>query len=276
MKRSEGRPLHMQGVISDSPGSLLSVEYTRLEPIKVVLKVKDLSSVFYTTTNQSSNKSPGVIFVFSTPLASSMSRIFIGNISPGAFSKKTSDFSFFRLFLKLCPWYVHLINMDILDGDTVFLHAQDYYLREAGSQEWNPRRYFTPAASDLAVVLFRKWFHTKGNGGPFKDSKEHNGGLLPRRQLLDRYESHVSECKLCQKALGTAKRAVSICKFISRGCLILTGALLWHGMQHGALVKWRVAAAVVAFSLFFAVQRILEQKFIPLFYFRDYIHAEKN
>ena len=273
--RSKGGPLPMKIANSDYPGSIAKVAYSGPDSIDVAVEIKDCSTILYVST-YSPEADSGILILMAAPISVGLSRIFAVDIPPGALSGKEKGFSFFGFCLKYCPWVLHLRNLYILDGDNVFLHAQDHYLSDMADKDWSHRRYFTPASSDLVVTLFRKWFYTKGNGGPFRHLERERVDLLPRRRLLDRYRFHVSECKVCQQALTVVDKAVSMCKFISRVCLVLTGALVLHGMQNGVLWKWRIAAGAVASALFFDVQRILEKKFIPQFYFVDYIHAEKN
>lgn len=174
--------------------------------------------------------------------------------------------------LKYVPWMLHWINMGIFDGDNVFLHGQDQHLRSM-KKTWSPDMYYMATSADLLVSTYRKWLQTKGGGGPMKKMSEPNS--VTRRELLDRYTSHTSQCKPCQRGLKLLNTIANVCKILSRCCLFFAVSLFANSLT-GRLAHWKAALPLIPLCLFVFIEKQIRDKFIPQFYFVDYIHAEKN
>eukprot|EP00232_Nephroselmis_pyriformis_P022294 CAMPEP_0182866418 /NCGR_PEP_ID=MMETSP0034_2-20130328/8194_1 /TAXON_ID=156128 /ORGANISM="Nephroselmis pyriformis, Strain CCMP717" /LENGTH=492 /DNA_ID=CAMNT_0024998745 /DNA_START=41 /DNA_END=1515 /DNA_ORIENTATION=- len=124
--------------------------------------------------------------------------------------------NFFTALLKLKPrWYDHLERNAILDGDMVFLHAQERSLREEGrrGKGWK-NAFYLPCDSDAWVIGFRKWFDEFGGGevgwapgvSPSLPPKE-----LSREKVLDRFHTHTEKCGACRGAYRNLRALTSAC-----------------------------------------------------------------
>ena len=90
------------------------------------------------------------------------------------------------------------VYFQVLDGDNVFLAAQDLELERQG-REQAARNFFTPASLDHGVRGIRNWLADCAGQlpwGPDAISRSAGGGLT-RRQMLDRFESHTQHCPSC-------------------------------------------------------------------------------
>jgi phenylpropionate dioxygenase-like ring-hydroxylating dioxygenase large terminal subunit len=129
--------------------------------------------------------------VYATPIRKGECRLFA--IFPFKFSSKLPG-----LFIKLTPrWYSHLGQNRVLEDDQIFLHHQERYLAEVGSENFT-KAFYLPTKADSFVFELRQWVNNY-SVDPFP-----NVSLPPalsRVELLDRYQSHTTKCKSCRTAL---------------------------------------------------------------------------
>ncbi|KAK1562102.1 hypothetical protein Q3G72_006335 [Acer saccharum] len=88
--------------------------------------------------------------------------------------------------------------------DLYLLHIEERKIKDVGPINWQ-KACFVPTKSDAYVVGFRRWL-TKYSGGEINWGGKFSGTLPPtppREQLLDRYWSHVVNCKSCNSAYKT-------------------------------------------------------------------------
>ncbi|CAK7339111.1 unnamed protein product [Dovyalis caffra] len=98
-------------------------------------------------------------------------------------------------------WVFHLKQNRILDSDLYLLHIQERKMIDVGPSNWQ-KAYFVPTKSDAQVVAFRKWLQ-KYSGGQINWGGKFSGALPPtppKEQLMDRYWSHVVNCRSCSLA----------------------------------------------------------------------------
>ncbi|CAN0108768.1 unnamed protein product [Ascophyllum nodosum] len=109
----------------------------------------------------------------------------------------------------------HVRQHLVLDGDTPAVHMQERFLLKAGKHGGASaeRTYFMPADSDEPIRAFRKWYNSRGGGGPaWVEGVDPSdlGPILPRERLLERMSGHTKHCSACSKAYrvsGQVKRA---------------------------------------------------------------------
>lgn len=134
--------------------------------------------------------------VYATPIRKGECRLFA--IFPFKFSSKLPG-----LFIKLTPrWYSHLGQNRVLEDDQIFLHHQERYLEEVGSENFT-KAFYLPTKADSFVFELRQWINNY-SVDPFP-----NVSLPPalsRVELLDRYHSHTTKCNSCRTALANIQK----------------------------------------------------------------------
>lgn len=134
--------------------------------------------------------------VYATPIRKGECRLFA--IFPFKFSSKLPG-----LFIKLTPrWYSHLGQNRVLEDDQIFLHHQERYLAEVGSENFT-KAFYLPTKADSFVFELRQWVNNYSID-PFP-----NVSLPPalsREELLDRYHSHTTKCNSCRTALANIQK----------------------------------------------------------------------
>lgn len=134
--------------------------------------------------------------VYATPIRKGECRLFA--IFPFKFSSKLPG-----LFIKLTPrWYSHLGQNRVLEDDQIFLHHQERYLAEVGSENFT-KAFYLPTKADSFVFELRQWVNNY-SVDPFA-----NVSLPPalsRVELLDRYHSHTTKCNSCRTALANIQK----------------------------------------------------------------------
>jgi len=122
--------------------------------------------------------------------------------------------------------------------------------------------------------------------GSYKDN-------LPRSQMLDRYESHTQNCKICSAALKSAQQKQKRLQVVQTALIgatgvsltTLMGSALW--MVSGAFPYSAIPSAIARLSagasasflggsLWLSKRKEKKQLEIQQFLFEDYIHAEKD
>ncbi|CAM9819899.1 unnamed protein product, partial [Ectocarpus sp. 4 AP-2014] len=121
----------------------------------------------------------------------------------------------------------HLAQHKVLDGDSTALHVQERFLINAGQQgvKQPERTFYMPTQADVTIRAFRKWYNSRGGGGPpWAQGVDPSdlGPVLPREEILDRMVAHTKDCSACGKAYrvsGRVKKAA-----VGGALLFLTGA----------------------------------------------------
>ncbi|VAI23711.1 unnamed protein product [Triticum turgidum subsp. durum] len=174
---------------------------------------------------------------------------------------------------KVIPrWYYHIGQNAILDSDIYLLHIEERNFAAAGVENWQ-KAVYVPTSSDNMVIAFRNWFrkHCKSQVGWAAPTI----GQLPetptKDKLMERYWSHVAQCRSCSAALKTMKAlevALQVASVAVVGFLaVAKGTLVTSVVQRAAVVSLAV--------LCFAASRWLASFIEKNFYFQDYVHAYK-
>lgn len=134
--------------------------------------------------------------VYATPIRKGECRLFA--IFPFKFASKLPG-----LFIKLTPrWYSHLGQNRVLEDDQIFLHHQERYLEEVGSENFT-KAFYLPTKADSFVFELRQWVN-QYSINPFPNTSLPPASL--REELLDRYHSHTTKCKSCRTALANIQK----------------------------------------------------------------------
>lgn len=134
--------------------------------------------------------------VYATPIRKGECRLFA--IFPFKFSSKLPG-----LFIKLTPrWYSHLGQNRVLEDDQIFLHHQERYLSEVGSENFT-KAFYLPTKADSFVFELRQWVN-QYSVDPFPNTSL--PPALSREELLDRYHSHTTKCNSCRTALANIQK----------------------------------------------------------------------
>lgn len=169
-------------------------------------------------------------------------------------------------------WLYHVGQNLILDSDIFLLHVEERKFAAAGLDNWQ-RACYVPTSSDAMVVAFRNWFRKfcKNQVGWATLQVDQLPPTRTKDQLMERYWSHVVQCRSCNAALKTMKAleaALQVASVAVVGFLaVAKGTVLTSTVQRAAVVS----AAVLCF----AASRWLANFIQKNFYFQDYIHAYK-
>lgn len=198
-------------------------------------------------------------------------------VSPGK-SRIVAQFSrnFAQKLHYLTPrWWDHLANRnEVLDGDMILLHQQEYLLAEKQTQESWKTAYKLPTGSDRLVIEYRNWFD-KYCGGKLPWKKVGLANInrdnleVNREVLLDRYKQHTVHCSSCRNTLKKIQ--------------FLQGFLLAYFAISVSLVsvfpdsiRFKVGLPLIILALvglgFYGWLKLWLQ---PKFYFVDYVHSER-
>ncbi|CAM0877045.1 unnamed protein product [Alopecurus aequalis] len=174
---------------------------------------------------------------------------------------------------KIIPrWYYHMSQNAVLDSDMYLLHIEDQNFAAAGLENWQ-KAVYVPTSSDSMVIAFRKWFrkHCKNQVGWATPTAEQLPATPTRDEVMERYWSHVAQCKSCSAALKSMKAlevALQVAAVAVVGFLAVTKGALVTSVVHKTAV---VSLAVLCF----AASRWLANFIKKNFYFQDYVHAYK-
>lgn len=132
-------------------------------------------------------------------------------------------------------------------------------------------------------MAFRTWFETRGENGaayggdqPIDQSRQ-----IPREQLLDRFETHTKQCKLCQSALKNVETFVSGVKFLRLASIFAVAVIFSKTFSSGPLLSVSVLKniplimSVLVLAVSTAVLYCL-QKLRRRFYYVGYDFADMN
>ncbi|ESR58873.1 protochlorophyllide-dependent translocon component 52 [Citrus sinensis] len=171
---------------------------------------------------------------------------------------------------KVVPrWIFHIGQNLILDSDLCLLHVEERKIMAVGPANWQ-KACFVPTKSDNLVVGFRMWLK-KYSGGQFNWGGKFDATLpptLPREQLMDRYWSHVVNCKSCNaahKSLNALEVILQVVSVVSVGIVAAT-------KQNAMSMATR--ATIVSFAVIcFAASKWLSHFVYKTFHYHDYNHA---
>ncbi|KAE8697062.1 Protochlorophyllide-dependent translocon component 52 [Hibiscus syriacus] len=171
---------------------------------------------------------------------------------------------------KIVPrWMFHIRSNLFFDSDLYLLHFEDRKIMEIGVTNWQ-KACFVPTKSDAFVVGIRRWFN-KYAGGEIDWKGKSSGALLPsppREQLMDRYWTHVVNCKSCRtayKGLNALEVMLQIMSVVSIGIIAATKQNMMSMVARTAIVS----TAIICF----AASRWLAHFIYKTFHYHDYNHA---
>ncbi|XP_045821150.1 protochlorophyllide-dependent translocon component 52, chloroplastic-like isoform X2 [Trifolium pratense] len=171
---------------------------------------------------------------------------------------------------KIVPrWMFHVGQNLILDSDLYLLHVEEKKIMDVGQENWH-KACFVPTKSDALVIAFRKWLK-KYAGGQVDWRGKYSGALPPtppREQLLDRYWSHVVNCKSCNLAYKSLNVAEVVLQIISVAAIGIVAA-----MKQGAVSAVTRNSMVVLGVLSFVLSRLLAHFIYKYLRYHDYNHA---
>ncbi|KAL5834106.1 hypothetical protein ACOSQ3_017780 [Xanthoceras sorbifolium] len=143
-------------------------------------------------------------------------------------------------------------------------------IMNVGPSNWQ-KACFVPTEADAYVTGLRMWLH-KYSGGQINWGRKFSASTLlptlPREQLMDRYWSHVVNCKSCScayKSLNALEVILQVISIVSIGIVAATKHRLMLGTTRNAVV----AMAIV----FFVASRWLAHFIYKNFHYHDYNHV---
>ena len=191
----------------------------------------------------------------------------------------------------------HMMSHKIFDGDGIFLHKQGNRMKKAGLTF---RDYSTPSSADVLLNAYRRFLDTIASktreagldeiANAVVGSAEY-GDDSPRSEMLDRYNTHTVNCKICLTALKQTRAKKTRVKVLQTALQGATGASLTAlatlvvvtrvvatvSMTPGLIrTVAGMAAATCLGSVVAARAETKLDKEINQFLFEDYVHAEKN
>jgi len=237
--------------------------------------------------------------LFMCPTSEGRSRVFLFNCFDGMITEpKTIKEKLMRVVIKfvLGGSRGHMFAHQIFDGDGIFLHKQGNRMKVA---DLSFRDYSTPASADILLNSYRRFLDaaatkTREAGlESFADAvvgTKSYGDDAPRRELLDRYNTHTSKCSVCMKSLQKARRQESRLQGLQTALQGATGSgiaalatltairRLSSVVVPQALFGYVAMASAAGFAGSFLTSSMKRstEKTINGFLFEDYIHAEKN
>ncbi|VAI23702.1 unnamed protein product [Triticum turgidum subsp. durum] len=203
---------------------------------------------------------------------------------------------------KVIPrWYYHMGPNALFDSDMYLLHVevingaqatethcseflnsehdpivlpsfQERNFAAAGVENWH-KAVYVPTSSDNMVIAFRNWFrkHCKSQVGWAVPTADQLPVTPTKDKLMERYWSHVAQCRSCSAALKAMKALEVALQFASVAVVgflaVAKGTLVTSVVQRAAVVSLAV--------LCFGASRWLASFIQKNFYFHDYIHAYK-
>ncbi|CAI0557935.1 unnamed protein product [Linum tenue] len=172
---------------------------------------------------------------------------------------------------KVVPrWMIHVANNLVLDSDLYLLHIEERKIKEIGSKNWQ-RACFLPCKSDALVVGYRRWFNKYADGEV--DWRGRFSGDLPptppREQLMDRYWTHVVNCRSCSRAYKSLNAMATVLEVVAIGLIGVVAAATKQGAVSAA---GRTRLAILG-SVCYAVSRWLAHFVQKYFRYHGYNHS---
>jgi pheophorbide a oxygenase len=149
-----------------------------------------------------------VLFFYATPLDEGRTRV----INHALITQPMPAWAS-RLLASRPRWVDHLLLNEVFDGDMAFLAttATNTKTADPSGASW-ARECYLPTGADGPFRAWQRWLHGRGGGGwvaavrGAPPSAPPASGSLPRRTVLDRYESHTAHCPSCSAALAGLQR----------------------------------------------------------------------
>lgn len=164
-----------------------------------------------------------VLFFYATPLDATHTRVInhavITQPMPAAVS---------ALLAARPRWVDHLLLNEVFDGDMAFLAttAANTKRGDPSGAAW-ARTCFLPTGADAPFRAWQAWLHgPRGGGGWVRAVTGAPAPVpppLPRREVLDRYETHTRHCPSCMGALTGLRRAGLVAR-VGAAAAFLTAA----------------------------------------------------
>ncbi|KAJ1292996.1 hypothetical protein BS78_01G034000 [Paspalum vaginatum] len=178
---------------------------------------------------------------------------------------------------KITPrWYSHMWLNRVLDSDLYLLRIQERNIAAAGLDKWHQACY-VPTSSDTMIVAFRNWFRKYCNNRivwavPQPQADHQLPPIQAMDKLLERYWSHVAQCRSCSAALKAMRElevALQVASVAAIGFLaVAKGTPAASAVPRTAAV----AAAVLCFAASRWLAGFIENNFHVA---APYIHADK-
>ena len=149
-----------------------------------------------------------VLFFYATPLTPTTTRVINHAVITAPMSRWVS-----ALLAARPRWLDHLLLNEVFDGDLAFLATTATNTKKGGDHsgsDWAKACYL-PTGADAPFRAWNQWLHSRGGGGWAKSLTGEAPGTppptayLPRRVMLDRFDSHTRHCPSCSKALKGLK-----------------------------------------------------------------------
>jgi phenylpropionate dioxygenase-like ring-hydroxylating dioxygenase large terminal subunit len=198
-------------------------------------------------------------------------------VAPGK-SRIVAQFprNFAKTLYRLTPrWWEHIKTRNqVLDGDMVLLHQQEYFLQQKQQQASWQNAYKLATSADRVIIEFRKWFDKYCNGQlPWGEvglaALEKETICDNRQELLDRYRQHTQHCSSCRGTLKTIKRLQWV--LLGNFAITISGVAVMPDELRLSLGLPLIAVALLGLAAFTWLKFWLE----PKFYFVDYVHAQR-
>jgi phenylpropionate dioxygenase-like ring-hydroxylating dioxygenase large terminal subunit len=198
-------------------------------------------------------------------------------VAPGK-SRIVAQFprNFAKTLYRLTPrWWEHIKTRNqVLDGDMILLHQQEYFLQQKQQQASWQNAYKLATSADRVIIEFRKWFDKYCNGQlPWGEvglaALEKETICDNRQELLDRYRQHTQHCSSCRGTLKTIKRIQWV--LLGNFAITISGVALMPDQLRLSLGLPLIAVALLGLATFTWLKFWLE----PKFYFVDYVHAQR-
>ncbi|HBL10777.1 MAG TPA: pheophorbide a oxygenase [Cyanobacteria bacterium UBA11162] len=198
-------------------------------------------------------------------------------VAPGK-SRIVAQFprNFAQTLHRLTPrWWNHIQTRNqVLDGDMILLHQQEYFLQQRQRTESWKTAYKLPTNADRLVIEFRNWFDKYCQGKlPWGEVGLSTAESLKinnkREELLDRYRQHTQHCSSCRDALKTVQRLQNL--LLANFAITISVVALLPDQVRLSVGLPLLLLALLGMVGFTWLKFWLE----PRFYFVDYIHADR-
>lgn len=182
-----------------------------------------------------------------------------------------------RFLLRLPEFFSHVfVRNKVLDGDSVFLHNQEHYIRKQmiHNKKTLNDLYYLPNSSDLLLSSIRTRLGKLGS--PY-DGTVGMGGfgieipplITDHKVILNRFEQHTKNCRKCLQALRitNALHVLAAC-----GACLSVVWMLYMYLSQGTLRSVSLPGLFVSvFALGYKLLSDLKKQF----YYLPYVHNEK-
>ncbi|KAL4611960.1 hypothetical protein ACB092_08G163800 [Castanea dentata] len=173
-------------------------------------------------------------------------------------------------FLPPCVFYAYTKPVNQANGSESSVRTKkERKIMDVGNANWH-KACFVPTKSDALVIGFRKWLNRYA-GGQVDWRGKYSGTLPPtppKEQLMDRYWSHVVNCRSCNiayKGLNALEVVLQVVSIVSIG--------IAAAAKQGAISAVARTTMVLLAVLFYATSRLLAHFIYKNFHYHGYDHA---